>query len=50
MAFKAPQPKGSSTESPSKLFQKLTRRQLPDVMTHQRDILDEYANNCVRFQ
>lgn len=47
MAFKKTTPTLSAPDSPAKLFQTLTRRKLPDVMTHQRDMLSAYGNTMV---
>lgn len=47
MAFKKKTAALSGSDNPAKLFQTLTRRTLPDVMTHQRDILTEYADRMV---
>lgn len=47
MAFKKNTPTLSTPESPAKLFQTLTRRKLPDVMTHQRDMLSAYGEQMV---
>lgn len=47
MAFKKNTPTLSAPDSPAKLFQTLTRRKLPDVMTHQRDMLSAYGDEMV---
>lgn len=47
MAFKKKAAGLSASDSPAKLFQILTRRKLPDVMTHQRDMLTDYADQMV---
>lgn len=47
MAFKKNTAILSATDSPAKLFQTLTRRKLPDVMTHQRDMLRTYGEQMV---
>jgi hypothetical protein len=47
MTFKKNMPTLSAPDSPAKLFQTLTRRKLPDVMTHQRDMLAAYGNMMV---
>jgi hypothetical protein len=47
MAFKKNTPTLSAPDSPAKLFQALTRRKLPDVMTHQRDMLSAYGEDMV---
>lgn len=44
MAFKKNTTSPSAPDSPAKLFQTLTRRKLPDVMTHQRDMLNAYGS------
>ncbi|WP_314716970.1 DEAD/DEAH box helicase [Sphingobium yanoikuyae] len=48
MAFKKNAPVLSAPDSPAKLFQTLTRRKLPDVMTHQRDMLTAYGEQMVK--
>ncbi|TJW51953.1 MAG: DEAD/DEAH box helicase [Mesorhizobium sp.] len=47
MAFKKNTSILSASDSPAKLFQTLTRRKLPDVMTHQRDMLSAYGDKMV---
>lgn len=47
MAFKKNTPTLSAPDSPAKLFHTLTRRKLPDVMTHQRDMLTAYGEDMV---
>ncbi|MER9965583.1 DEAD/DEAH box helicase [Mesorhizobium sp. M0060] len=47
MAFKKNTSTLSAPDSPAKLFQTLTRRKLPDVMTHQRDMLSAYGDKMV---
>lgn len=47
LAFKTTSPTLSATESPATLFQTLTRRKLPDVMTHQRDMLRAYGDQML---
>lgn len=47
MAFKKNTATLSVPDSPAKLFQTLTRRKLPDVMTHQRDMLRAYGEQMV---
>lgn len=47
MAFKKTAAGLSASDSPAKLFQTMTRRKLPDVMTHQRDMLNDYADQMV---
>lgn len=47
MAFKKTTATLSAPDSPAKLFQTLTRRKLPDVMTHQRDMLRAYGDQMV---
>ncbi|APH56878.1 Hypothetical protein GbCGDNIH6_8226 [Granulibacter bethesdensis] len=47
MAFKKNTATLSAPDSPAKLFQTLTRRKLPDVMTHQRDMLRAYGEQMV---
>jgi hypothetical protein len=47
MAFKKTTPNLSVPDSPAKLFQTLTRRKLPDVMTHQRDMLKAYGDQMI---
>lgn len=47
MAFKKKTPTLSAPDSPAKLFHTLTRRKLPDVMTHQRDMLTAYGEDMV---
>lgn len=47
MAFKKNTPTLSAPDSPAKLFQTLTRRKLPDVMTHQRDMLSAYGEDML---
>lgn len=47
MAFKKHTPRLNAPDTPAKLFQTLTRRKLPDVMTHQRDMLMAYGNEMV---
>ncbi|WKL22626.1 DEAD/DEAH box helicase family protein [Agrobacterium tumefaciens] len=47
MAFKKNTLSPGAPDSPAKLFQTLTRRKLPDVMTHQRDMLIAYGNEMV---
>jgi primosomal protein N' len=47
MAFKKSTPTLTVPDSPAELFQTLTRRKLPDVMTHQRDILRAYGKDMV---
>lgn len=47
MAFKKNTAILSAPDSPAKLFQTLTRRKLPDVMTHQRDMLRAYGEQMV---
>lgn len=47
MAFKKNTATLSAPDSPAKLFQTLTRRKLPDVMTHQREMLAAYGDHVV---
>ena len=47
MAFKKTTATLTAPDSPAKLFQSLTRRKLPDVMTHQRDMLRAYGDQMV---
>jgi len=47
MAFKKNTAAVSTPDTPDKIFQTLTRRKLPDVMTHQRDMLRAYGNQMV---
>lgn len=48
MAFKKNTSALSAPDSPAKLFQTLTRRKLPDVMTHQRDMLTAYGDQMIK--
>jgi hypothetical protein len=47
VAFKKSSTSLTATDSPAHLFQTLTRRKLPDVMTHQRDMLQAYGEQMV---
>lgn len=47
MAFKKNTATLGAPDSPAKLFQTLTRRKLPDVMTHQRDMLSAYGDQMI---
>ena len=47
MAFKQSRTNGTIPSSPLEMVPLLTRREIPDVMTHQRGILDRYATDVV---
>lgn len=47
MAFKKNTTQLSAPDTPDALFQTLTRRKLPDVLTHQRDMLRAYGQQMV---
>lgn len=46
MAFKKAVPKSAAPDSPDKLLLDLPRRKIPDVLSHQRDVLRAYAQRA----
>ena len=47
MAFKNTATTAATTDTPAALFKTLTQRTLPDVMPHQKEMLEEYADTMV---
>jgi replicative superfamily II helicase len=47
MAFKNPPTEATVPETPDRLFRDWTRRRLPDVRSHQSDIMRRYASEAL---
>lgn len=47
MAFTKITPKAVTPETPDMLFRELPRRKIPDVLPHQQEMMQRYANNAV---
>jgi len=46
MAFTKITPKAATPETPDMLFRELPRRKIPDVLPHQQEMMQRYANNA----
>lgn len=47
MAFKTNTASSTSALNPAAHFKTLTKRQYPDVMPHQKEMLEAYAASCL---